>query len=217
MQPHGLHRTCENCGSPRYVVDYQRGDNVCEDCGAVAPDHLMLAVDTYKSQYDCSGTRIPYAPAQESIPAGAYYEDCRDGAAQEAASHGKSAPYRRATYFSERVSQWRQTEPDINRDDLRAIFRFYDTLVGRYGEELREYPDGHILTKEDTRKLLWRLDNDEVAAGRKPRFVKCYLVSDLTFLFMSLISQAPFNKHCIPFPKGDARRVMQTLFVVPVA
>ena len=60
--------SCANCGNTSYIVDYERGDRVCDECGCV-DSRLMVATANYSQVFDQSGTRRLGGGAQGiSIP-----------------------------------------------------------------------------------------------------------------------------------------------------
>lgn len=150
------------------MVDYERGDSVCCTCGCVEPTRLMVVQNTYKQNFDCAGYRRHDVPPQESMVVGAYFEDVSDRLIQQSSGKSNSAPYRRATYFAERISQWRLQEPAIVADDLRTIFQAYDA---KYTNQQ------HVMCKDECRTLLWEIDARLKTHNLIPRFVKRYLVS----------------------------------------
>lgn len=170
---------CANCNGDTFVVDYERGDSVCCACGCVETSRLMVVQNTYKQNFDYAGYRRHDVPPQESMVVGAYFEDVRDRLVQQTAGKSNSAPYRRATYFAERISQWRLQEPPIVADDLQTIFQAYDA----------KYTDRYVMSKDDCRTLLWEIDARLKAYKLVPRFVKRYLVS------CALMSAQSFSKH----------------------
>lgn len=123
------------------------------------------------------GERLFDAPMSESIFAGAYYEDVADGKAESMANmRGGSAPYRRQTYWAERISQWRMLEPGIEEDDMLVIRRKWHELTNwggfsgenKYGGEwLNAMVYTYTITKEDCRELLWSIDNDRRERHRR--------------------------------------------------
>jgi hypothetical protein len=178
----GGYATCRNCGADDYLVDAERGECTCADCGCVNSDAvLMVASARYKELYDCSGNRQFQAPLVEVVRAGVYRETAADVMAQQAAQ-SKSAPYQRATYFAERISQWRGLEPCIPHEDYRDIERLYNRYTNKWGlfpDEQRWEP-GYCPSKEDTRQLLWEIDRQRLRDGLKTYFVKKYLEKYLT-------------------------------------
>lgn len=138
----------------------------------------MVASARYKELYDCSGNRAWRAPLVEAVRAGTYSETVADVHAQQR-EQATSAPYKRGTYFAERISQWRGLEPSIPEDDFKEIERLYYRYVDRWGlhPENKRWELGHCLSKEDTRQLLWEIDRERQRRSVKPYFVKKYLVS----------------------------------------
>lgn len=159
---------CANCTGATFVVDYERGDSVCCTCGCVEPTRLMVVQNTFKQNFDYEGTRRHDVPPQESMVVGAFFEDVVDRRIQQSRGKSNSAPYRRATYFAERISQWRLQEPTIVADDLRTILQAYDA----------KYSMQYVMSKEECRTLLWEIDARLKTHNLVPRFVKRYLVSN---------------------------------------
>ncbi len=85
---------CGNCGLRDYVVDYARGSVACAGCGACRDMALLVG----------GGGRAATVP-YESYANGAYHENFDDAVAEAMARLSNSPPYRRETYFSERISQ----------------------------------------------------------------------------------------------------------------
>lgn len=169
---------CRNCGAADYFVDAERGECSCSECGAVYDDaRLMVASARYKELYDGCGNRQFRAPLVEAVRTGVYCENAALAKA-ELRNQKHSAPYQRATYFAERISQWRGEEPSIPTYDFQEIQRLYDRHTDRW--ELlghRRWQRDYCLSKEDMRQLLWEIDNERRERGLKPYFVKKYLVS----------------------------------------
>ena len=182
---------CENCGSTTLVVDYERGSYCCEECGCVARDPIQVAVGSYKTSHDIFGVRVAGAPRDEPVLAGARVTTV---AAERMANERRkcSPPYRRETYWAERISQCRMLEPAIDEGDLRLILAQYDEFTNKYltnpnavwaDAEWKRNDRGalvcnRIIDKEDCRQLLWAIDERRARVeGAKPVFVKKYLVS----------------------------------------
>lgn len=138
----------------------------------------MVASARYKELYDCHGSRQFQAPLVEALRGGVYTESVADVESARR-SQKTSAPYQRATYFAERISQWRGLEPDIPNDDYLDIRRLYERLTNHWNEtaDVQRWERNHCLSKEDTRQLLWQLDRERQQRGVKCYFVKKYLVS----------------------------------------
>lgn len=146
----------------------------------------MVASTCYRQIYDSDGCRRFGAPLVESLPRGVVCEDAVDYLAQQTTAQKNSAPYQRSTYWAERISQWRGREPAIDPDDFKRMQEEYWRLCGgRWGSLTQEgggiWEKGHILTKDDTRFMLWNLDKSE-DLGTAPYFVKKYLVQCLCYL-----------------------------------
>jgi hypothetical protein len=173
---------CRNCLGSDYLVDAERGECTCALCGCVNGDAVLLVASArYKELYDCSGNRQFQAPLVETVRAGVYSETPADVIARQT-SQTQSAPYQRATYLAERISQWRGLEPSIPHEDFRDIERLYNRYTNKWGifPEEQQWEPNYCLSKEDTRKLLWEIDRQRVKADMKPYFVKKYLEKFLT-------------------------------------
>jgi hypothetical protein len=141
---------------------------------------------------------------KESYPVGARFEEVASEQAFLSSRRKNSPPYKRETYFSERISQWQLTEPDIDEDHWRVINAKWEQWTGRFWSA--EYPGplprfasarwtrdkrgnmrcNLVLTKEMCRQLLWAIDDEIRAIGNgKPIFVKKYLVSCFNFFFVA--------------------------------
>jgi len=193
---------CRNCTGTDYLVDTERGECTCASCGCVNADAvLMVASARYKELYDCNGNRQFQAPLVETLRGGVYSETASDYLAQQVAQT-TSAPYQRATYFAERISQWRGLEPSIDTSDfadIRKLYHRYTNKWGLYPEQQRWEPD-YCLSKEDTRQLLWEIDRQRVKDGMKPYFVKKYLVSCLCSCIYSTQVAIRYAIHAYEIP-----------------
>ena len=157
---------CSECGSYSFTNDYAGGTLVCNACGCCA-DVLRIASCNYKQLYDDSGNRRAKAPKVESFPVG---QAC--GAVFLKPNRRRctgSAPYKRSTYWAERISQWQEREPAIPGKDWCQIQEQYVTAG-------RPFP----LTKDEIRRLLRSLDIARKDRGKRPRFVCKYLEKWLT-------------------------------------
>lgn len=97
---------CRNCGCGEFVADYQRGNVVCVECGCEdAYGQLQVADATYDDCVDAFGCRIFAAPPRESVVSGAYFTTPALERAVAASTRKNSPPYKRETYWSERISQ----------------------------------------------------------------------------------------------------------------
>jgi hypothetical protein len=157
----------------------------------------MVSAPTYKGTHDDYGNLLYEAPCYEPIPAGAFVTDFATERALAAKTRVNSPPYKRETYWSERISQWRQLEPTIVTADFNAIQSMWEELTGRFhdpdhpndafppplfvGAVWRRRGIGYLcdfmLDKEDCRKLLWAIDAKFIAEPfrGKPYFVKVSL------------------------------------------
>lgn len=211
---------CENCGGIDYWVDIERGQYTCVECGCVDRDRpVLLHAPRYAELKDSDGTRRAFAPVEEARSHGAYREDIHTTLALARGNMRTSAPYRRETYCSERLSQWQMQEPPIPASDMRDIQREFDTLADRWGNPPQgEWParwDARArsvvlerpMSKDMCRIMLKRIDTRIGLHGHAPYFVKKYLVSHrfnfLRFLHFSAwsrsyaacVSSLVLNKH----------------------
>lgn len=157
------HGGCSNCGHAIWIVDGTSGDYVCRNCGAVQQGGaILLNVRSAKDrERDYSQGRL-----------------VRDEHVQGFGDPGpskrsRSAPYKRITYFSERISQWAQREPPIPEAHWRFIEdAFYQWCEAR-GEPAAQYklptraqlrrtmvqlPGTKLLDKEEVRSILQLVD-----------------------------------------------------------
>lgn len=171
---------CDNCGSDELFTDYSRGDCVCSMCGCVAIERL--AVDTGRKFNTEQGALCFAAPHPNSATAADVVESMVSSNVRPATSQ----PYKRETYFSERISQWRQLEPTIPYHDFRDISTKWKRMTGyyegdagswRWCERRNCYVTDQILTKEMCRVMLREIDEQRRANGESVYFVKKYLVS----------------------------------------
>lgn len=151
-------------------------------CGCVDErQRLLLAASSYRSTFDEFGCRKQSAPLQESAVVGAYLADVDLSAALARGGMGPSAPYRRETYFAERISQWRGHEPAIPDDDFSLIKARYWEFTGQWPSPKQRWARNHVLSKDDCRALLWDLDNERASYTY---FVKKYLEKFLSIRYM---------------------------------
>lgn len=154
---------CENCDNARsFASDYRTGDRYCTVCGLVL-GRVMVVSNGYKSVFDSHGNIRVGARRAELFTRGQVLLD--NGARYVRRS--KSAPYKRATYFAERITQWCQREPRIPWKTRLAIDRAY--RAGRYAAR-------YVLTKRDVRSIV----RNAAAEAQTPRFVDKYLEKWLT-------------------------------------
>ena len=184
---------CRNCAGTEFVVDYGCGECCCDRCGCVA-SRLMVASASYKQVFDLNGTRVDQAPLVEMYSTAAFSTTALDDAVAELFRNKNSAPYKRRTYFSERLSQWQMREPAIDRVDFKEIEDLYEEYNGgkyqawrtmELDNPWRKVPIWTLdreFTKEDCRTLLWEIDRRRISYNEKPYFVKKYLVSFFAFL-----------------------------------
>ena len=162
------HGGCSNCGHLIWIRDNARGDRCCASCGAIQ-DQIFVAAPRYNEVFDDDGNLNIHGAKRESYVAGDRREESAFAPSSRSSS---SAPYKRATYFSERLSQWQMLEPEINERDWELIastWRFSD------------FWKRNVLTKEDIRAILRRID--ECFVKGRPRFVKKYLEKHLTIRY----------------------------------
>lgn len=125
---------------------------------------------------------VPYEPYAN----GAYHENYDDAVVAELAWRSNSPPYRRETYFSERISQWQMREPDIDADDFEVIERQFERCTGKYGNLDHAFAGarwerdpatgllrctGYVLTKAATRRMLSQIDAERKLVGDRAFFV----------------------------------------------
>lgn len=159
---------CFNCGCCDFVVDFEKGDRVCVECGCCDPGRLAVHTEGYKATHNAWGHRAQFVNVQETVPSGAYYENCLDAVAAERNRRSNSPPYRRETYWSERISQWRMREPDIDAADFARILAKWHDFTARFGGTPRFAGAvwtavdrcSYVLDKEDCRELLWSIDEE---------------------------------------------------------
>lgn len=172
---------CAECGGTEFCDDYARGDRVCSGCGATG-DTLRVAAPRYNELFDASGNRRVARAVAESYP---IHATCATvfsaGRRRRAVS---SAPYKRSTYWAERISQWQQNEPRIPTED-------WDEIECAYLDEWWDAApvEPPALDKDRIRGLLRSLDlarkrdEDLAPEDRKPRFVRKYLEKWLTIRY----------------------------------
>ena len=152
---------CDNCGRFNFVEDFGRGDILCGDCGLVA-DRIFCFAPSYSSTHDAHGNRTAaLAPAGKRPRA---YHGVFKGPT--------STPYKRGTYFNEKLAQYRQLEPEIPEKDADKIYKRYRELNESTFKLERWYGEPN---KEHIRQVLGSIDADRKANGKKPRFVRVYL------------------------------------------
>ncbi len=183
----GVVGACVECGGRTYCIDYECGESTCVECGCVdSCGRLMVSTATFKETFDASGARKFAAPVQESAVVGAFLEDVDLTLALSRQKNNNSAPYRRETYFAERISQWRCQEPSINAQDFAHIQERYYDFTGRWRLASDEHnpewiwEQNRCLSKDECRFLLWDIDNSRISIGDCPYFVKKYLEKYLT-------------------------------------
>jgi len=191
---------CSNCNARDLFVCAERGEITCGSCGCVDGEYrVCISVASYKAVFDATGTRAFNAPLSEPVHRGNFFVDD-----SHASRRTTSAPYKRSTYFNERLTQWCQVEPRINDDDMTTIDSY---CTARWGEK-------HVLTKEELRDVLWDIDltKQRLNAYYKPYFVKKYLEKYLTI--RCWVSEGVESKGAqLPQPQREALfYVLSTLF-----
>lgn len=183
---------CVNCGNGVFVCDYERGSVSCNECGCCRDDVLAVVDCSHADAAGENGAR----GRKEAYPVGACYEEPSVERAFQNSRRKNSPPYKRETYFSERISQWQLKEPDIDSRDWETIRHKWDEWTGRWWSPddagpLPRFAAARwergasggmrcnlVLTKEMCRQLLWAIDDDQRSPfNPKPIFVKKYLVS----------------------------------------
>lgn len=162
---------CGNCGGVVFAANATTGDVYCIACGGI-DQRLLVDAPTFSELFDSYGNLRQFCPKGEIYHAGEHCEDV--GAAQPLRS-SNSAPYRRATYWAERISQWRQNEPSIPADDWQAISHAYITFTS--DGPLSKWSLDYTLAKDDIRELLRSCDKQLEQRKVRTRFVRRYLVS----------------------------------------
>lgn len=192
--------SCRNCGHDAYLMDFERGTATCAECGCVDPEPLSVGGSGYSRVHDKEGNRLGFVRGYESVRYGAYVESVGEFIATERRRRapGSSPPYRRETYFAERISQWRMREPAIPAEDWREIVAAFEHFTDKWGvlgrvefvgakweRDILGGPSAsgrvhsslrcnYVIGKDDCRRLLWHIDSQLDALGRKPYFVVSY-------------------------------------------
>lgn len=162
---------CGNCGGVVFATNATAGDVYCIACGGI-DERLLVDAPTFDELFDAYGNLRQFRPKGEVYHAGLHCESV--GAAQSLRS-SNSAPYRRATYWAERISQWRQNEPPIADDDWHAISHAYIAFTS--GGALNKWDLSYVLCKDDIRELLRSCDKQLEQRKVRTRYVRRYLVS----------------------------------------
>lgn len=162
---------CGNCGGVVFATNAASGDVYCIACGGV-DERLLVDAATFDELFDAYGNLRQFRPKGEVYHAGEHREDVGVTASIRSSN---SAPYRRATYWAERISQWRQNEPAISADDWQAISTAYITFTS--DGPLKKWDLSYVLTKDDIRELLRSCDKQLELREVRTRFVRRYLVS----------------------------------------
>ena len=187
---------CSNCECLDWVVDYHSGFSACAECGCCDSDRILVCTQSYKATFADDGNRLVGAGVSESYPNGAIVTTMAAELATILRCNSNSPPYKRQTYFSERISQWRMLEPEISATDMQQITDEWHTLTGRYDRSSEPvfigaewYWDSdwqqrcdYVLNRDQCRQLLWGIDTEIQRplgeSGKpinKPYFVKKYL------------------------------------------
>jgi hypothetical protein len=121
--------TCSNCGaSDLWFAEQSTGDIVCGGCGLC--DHVIAIHQLSRNEREREGNardeNFQYL-ASNTIP---HSTDIQQGSIKSKRS--RSAPYKRTTYFTERLNQWLMCEPDIPDNDWAEIeYGFRDFCIER--------------------------------------------------------------------------------------
>ena len=132
-------RACPSCDGTSFVVDGARGDCICVACGFATSDAGVVEANGRLAKKAHLENQIRLATTQ-------------------------SAPYRRETYFAERISQWRGAEPTIEYSEWRVID---DTFIQFTQPGGRWEMGRSLMTKDDCRELLWEIDLQRKQSGLK--------------------------------------------------
>jgi hypothetical protein len=184
---------CLNCGSADFICDEQAGLYVCSDCGCCC-DVVRVEAPTYKQLFGAFG-ELSEGVCAESLVGHSYAVDVIEARrrAKRQRISSNSAPYRRSTYFAERVSQWRELEPAIDDDDWDEIAHHWSRLSGNWMSRRRRWPQDaqykifatdHVMDRADCRLLLRQLDEKLIANEQRPRYVRKYLEKFLSIRHM---------------------------------
>jgi len=181
---------CRNCDTSVFITDYASGVTSCAECGCCRDDLFTVVECSYKQKELAAG----FGFREESYLDGPRFEEAAVERNQLFASRKNSPPYKRETYWSERISQWRLQEPCIEENDWQRIVAKWEEFTGKFRGDNEPLPRfktacwtrnangslacDYVLDKEDCRQLLWAIDGDLKRIGDgKPVFVKKYLVS----------------------------------------
>ena len=149
-------------------MDPSRGERCCANCGMLCDYRLSTVAPTYKQLFDGYGNRrcdgAVYEPNRSGPPVLEPF--ARSAAAILSTMDRNSPPYKRQTYFNERIKQWMCEEPPIPEDDFGYICAVY-----------AEHPEAS--TKEAIRRLL-RLVNERYGVTR---FTRKYFEKWLTIRY----------------------------------
>lgn len=159
---------CNNCGGSDRFSDNKGGYILCA-CGAVI-DTIRIAAPRYKEVFDRNGSIRHNAPKAEAFDYGSFVLDVCPPRIRKS----NSAPYKRLTYWGERLSQWRMREPQIPDNHWNHILDTWERVSkGEF--------DFNAVDKEFIREIL-RLVDEELQTT--PRFKKKYLEKWLTIRFV---------------------------------
>jgi hypothetical protein len=169
QEGHNNEPSCVECGSVyKFTTDAARGDIYCSECGAVY-DNLRIVSNGYKAVFAADGGVKSDAPRNDVFDFGFHGDTV--AVSLGSLRNSSSAPYKRTTYLSERLSQWRQREPEINWKDWCLIKWKYQDKFG--------FEKTYIPTKEDIRQVLRAIDIQR----NVQRFVRKYLEKFLTIRY----------------------------------
>ncbi len=212
------HGSCINCAANDWIPDVERGDLVCRVCG-LCQDPIRRHGLTYNEKHArfVGGRAGPDDERMEQVEDGEtmvsrksrkrrewnvlehleplsnaeHNNRLRKIARGEDWGASRSAPYKRITYFRERLSQWAMQEPPIPEHDWDIICEEYrgwctdesTRCLIPSGEELRT-TGGRVrgtifLTKEEIRAILVRCD-----APHPGRVTRGAIVNDLEYTWL---------------------------------
>ena len=113
----GEHR-CPNCDGEIDEFQCYGGYIVCGECG-LCLDNVRLAQPTRAERTEAAAIGGPVV------------EEAAMGTGTIV--HSSSAPYKRATYFAERLSQWSMSEPEIPDEDWELIEQEFTNICADRG------------------------------------------------------------------------------------
>lgn len=163
---------CGNCGGVVFAANATSGDVYCIACGGV-DERLLVDAATFDELFDAYGNLRQFRAKGAVYHAGEHREIVDTPRSFRSSN---SAPYRRATYWAERISQWRQSEPPISDDDWATISHAYIAATSD-GPVSKKWDLSYVLCKDDIRELLRTCDKQLEARKLRTRYVRRYLVS----------------------------------------